>query len=101
VDVAQDVIIREIDCGTEAASTSRRSTEGGDFSRGPGRAGSRAARLSEDIVHPETGEVLVEKGKMIADDVAKNIEAAASSGSGCARFAVRVAAGCLRDLLRP
>ena len=75
VDVSQDVIIREEDCGT---------TEGIDvyeINDGKQVIEPFADRLvgrfaSEDIVHPETGEVLVPRNKMMDDRDAKAIIAA-------------------------
>ncbi|MBR2634304.1 MAG: DNA-directed RNA polymerase subunit beta' [Clostridia bacterium] len=66
VDVAQDVIIREEDCGT---------TEGiwvEDIMEGKEMIEKLADRIlgrfsAEDVIHPETGEVLVQKGEMISE----------------------------------
>ena len=77
VDVAQDVIVREQDCGTEDAITVRAIKEfTGDseavieplWERLAGRV------AAQDVVHPETGELLVAKGEMISDDAARAIE---------------------------
>ena len=73
VDVAQDVIIREEDCGTtegievQAIIASGKSIE------------SLAERLTgryplEDIVNPATGEVLVKAGDLITEDMAEKVE---------------------------
>lgn len=72
VDVSQDVIVREIDCGT------RKGIEVSDIKDGNEVIESLAERLVgrytvEPIVHPETGEVLVEGDKMITDAEADRV----------------------------
>ena len=72
VDVSQDVIIREEDCGaTEGIIVS-------DIREGNEMIGKLEERLQgrfavEDILHPETGEVLVSKDKMMTVDDAKRV----------------------------
>ncbi len=66
VDVSQDVIVREIDCGT------RKGIEVGDIKDGSEIIEGLAERLvgrytADPIVHPETGEVLIEGDKRIND----------------------------------
>ena len=59
VDVAQDVIIREIDCGT----TERRARTACDNEKNEVDSRTCIGRcLLEDVVDPETGEILVEAG---------------------------------------
>lgn len=75
VDVAQDVIVRENDCGT---SRGLRVTA---LKNGTDEIESLQERLEgryskETVVHPETGKVLVEDGELITLDTAKTIEAA-------------------------
>lgn len=73
VDVAQDVIVRQEDCGT---------TEGIQIMAimdGPEIIESLAERLTgrvalEDIIHPETGEVLAASDQMISRTMAKEIQ---------------------------
>ncbi|NCC75395.1 MAG: DNA-directed RNA polymerase subunit beta' [Clostridia bacterium] len=77
VDVAQDVIIREVDCGTEEYVNVREVTVGG------GSKSKRIVKSLEDrivgryaaleIVHPETGVVLVEKNGLITEKIASEI----------------------------
>ena len=62
VDVVQDVIVTAEDCGTEEALTIRRSDNVGNQDMGQ-RIWSRVA--AENIVDPETGEIIVEKGQII------------------------------------
>ncbi|HMK09153.1 MAG TPA: DNA-directed RNA polymerase subunit beta', partial [Anaerolineales bacterium] len=62
VDVAQDLIISSPDCGTDQGIWIRRSDDvaGQDFSaRIVGRI------LADRLVHPQTGEVLLERGDMV------------------------------------
>ncbi|WP_088890808.1 DNA-directed RNA polymerase subunit beta' [Leptolyngbya ohadii] len=70
VDVSQDVIIRELDCGTERGITARSMTDGERVliplaDRLLGRVAAR------DIVHPQTGEVIIPRNEPISDDMAK------------------------------
>ena len=75
VDVSQDVIVREEDCGTRAGIVVREIRDGTEVieSLADRIAGRIAVR---DIVHPETGEVLVGTGVMIDEPVADAIVAA-------------------------
>ncbi len=69
VDVSQDVIVREIDCGTQRG-----------IPIGPMKDGSRTliplgSRLmgrvaAADVIHPETKEVLLQRNQPISDDLA-------------------------------
>src|SRR5690625_5095946 len=72
VDVAQDVIVREADCGTDRGLKVTTLTEGAElieplFDRLVGRT------LFETIKNPETGEVIVEADEVISEDQAKQI----------------------------
>lgn len=72
VDVAQDVIVREADCGTDRGLTVRALMHGPEMiepliDRLIGRT------LFETIKHPETGEVIVSEGEVISEDQAKQI----------------------------
>jgi len=76
VDVSQDVIVREVDCGT------RKGIEVSDIKYGSEVIEPLEERIlgrysAGKIVHPETGEVIVEFGKMIDD---KDIEAIMKAG---------------------
>ena len=62
VDVVQDVIVTEEDCGTEDYITIRRSDKIGNQNMGQ-RIWARVA--AENITDPETGEIIVEKGDII------------------------------------
>lgn len=66
VDVSQDVIVREVDCGT------RKGIEVGDIKDGNEIIESLAERIVgrytvEPIVNPETGEILIEGDKKVTD----------------------------------
>jgi DNA-directed RNA polymerase subunit beta' len=72
VDVAQDVIIREEDCGTDRGIRVSALCEGTEeienlYDRLVGRTS------FETVTHPETGEVLVDKNELITEDIARVI----------------------------
>lgn len=72
VDVAQDVIIREEDCGTDRSLRVRALTEGTEmieplYDRLVGRT------AFENVKHPETGNVIVAKNELIDEDTARQI----------------------------
>jgi DNA-directed RNA polymerase subunit beta' len=72
VEVSQDVIIRELDCGTRNGIEVRDIKDGSEIIEG------LAERISgrytvEDIVDPKTGEVLIEADKVIKDRDADRI----------------------------
>ncbi|QXE01847.1 DNA-directed RNA polymerase subunit beta' [Terribacillus sp. DMT04] len=72
VDVAQDVIIREEDCGTDRSLKVRALTEGTEmieplYDRLVGRT------AFENVKHPETGDVIVTKNELINEDTARQI----------------------------
>lgn len=72
VDVSQDVIIRENDCGTQRGLAVRSMMDGDKVliklkDRLLGRV------LLEDVVHPETGEVILGKNQAISEELAHEI----------------------------
>ena len=78
VDVAQDCIVREEDCGTSEGITISAVIDGGDVivplsQRILGRT------VLEDVQHPETGEVIGAAGAEIDENLADVIEAAGVS----------------------
>ncbi|MBN3957744.1 DNA-directed RNA polymerase subunit beta'' [Nostoc sp. NMS8] len=78
VDVSQDVIIREFDCGTTRGLAIRPMTEGAKTliplaTRLMGRV------IGEDVVHPVTKELIAARNSPISEDLAKKIE---TSGVG-------------------
>ncbi len=73
VDVSQQVIVTEEDCGTDEYLVARAFTDGKELIE------SLADRIEgrfafEDIVHPETGEVIVKANETISDDAALYIQ---------------------------
>ncbi|MBE9059886.1 DNA-directed RNA polymerase subunit beta' [cf. Phormidesmis sp. LEGE 11477] len=72
VDVSQDVIVREIDCGTERYIPVRPMTDGERVliplkDRLLGRV------PAEAVMHPKTGEMIVDRNQAITDDIASAI----------------------------
>jgi DNA-directed RNA polymerase subunit beta' len=70
VDVAQDVIVREIDCGTNRGVTVRAMTDG-DRVLIPLEDRLFGRVVAKEVVHPKTGEVIAERNQDICDDLAK------------------------------
>ncbi len=78
VDVSQDVIVREEDCGTSHGVWVSDITDGDEVIEDlPSRIVGRFAR--EDIVLPETGEVITRENQMIQEDEADKITEAGIS----------------------
>ncbi|AQS41284.1 MAG: DNA-directed RNA polymerase subunit beta' [Candidatus Tokpelaia hoelldobleri] len=75
VDVAQDAIISEVDCGTASGLTMQAIVDAGQVVASLGqRILGRTALL--DILHPVSGEVIVESGRMIEEADVVEIEKA-------------------------
>ncbi|MFN3076995.1 MAG: DNA-directed RNA polymerase subunit beta', partial [Alphaproteobacteria bacterium] len=88
VDVAQDAIITEDDCGTEEGLTMTPVIEGGEVVSPLGeRLLGRTAQ--EDIVHPVSSEVLVRRGNLIEEPDIDRIEEA-----GIERVLIRSVLAC-------
>jgi DNA-directed RNA polymerase subunit beta' len=73
VDVANDCIITAEDCGTKRGVTVQAEIDGGQV------VSSLSERIlgrttAEDIKHPETGDVLLRRGKEVTEDLAEKIE---------------------------
>jgi len=73
VDVANDCIITAEDCGTKRGVTVQAVIDGGQV------VSSLAERILgrtavEDVKHPDTGEVIVKRGREITEDTAEKIE---------------------------
>ncbi|MFX0540758.1 DNA-directed RNA polymerase subunit beta' [Roseovarius sp. S4756] len=76
VDVAQDCIVREHDCGTDRAITTEAAVNDGEVVSSIGeRLLGRVA--AEDILRPGTEEVLVKEGQLIDEVTADAVEEAA------------------------
>ncbi len=89
VDVSQDVIIREDDCGTK---------EGFEVESIGGKGANAIETLAErcigrmaaeDVVHPETGDIIVNRNEMINNGIMDKIEEA-----GIERMTIRSALTC-------
>jgi DNA-directed RNA polymerase subunit beta' len=88
VDVSQDVIVREEECGTDEYIIATAFKDGNEIiedlkDRIVGRYS------AEDVIHPQTGEIIVKKNEMIDEDVAEKIEKA-----GIKEVKVRSVLGC-------
>ena len=70
VDIAQDIIINEEDCGTEEGIWIRRSD---DVAKQAFHERIYSRVLAEKVIDPETGEILAEKGEIIDHDLAHKI----------------------------
>jgi DNA-directed RNA polymerase subunit beta' len=74
VDVTQDLVVTEEDCGTHEGSLMRAIVEGGEVIESlRDRVLGRTA--AEDVLHPETRAVLVKAGDMLDEDIIEEIEA--------------------------
>ena len=73
VDVSQDVIVREIDCGTNLGIEVMDITEGGQVIE-PLSERIIGRYTLEDIVNPQTGEIIVKADKMVTDKEADKVE---------------------------
>jgi len=72
VDVAQDVIIREEDCGTDRGILAKAIKEGTEvIEKLDERIIGRYARRT--VKHPETGEAIVNENELITEDIATTI----------------------------
>ncbi len=71
VDVAQDMIINAEDCGTQSGIWIRRSQRVSDQSMSERLIGRIAAG---PVVNPQTGEIIVDRGEMIDEAAAEQIE---------------------------
>jgi DNA-directed RNA polymerase subunit beta' len=75
VDVTQDLVVTQDDCGTTDGSLMRAIVEGGEVIESlRDRILGRTA--AEDVLHPETRAVLVNAGSMLDEDVIEELEVA-------------------------
>jgi DNA-directed RNA polymerase subunit beta' len=89
VDVAQDVIVSEPDCGTVKGIWAEAITEGGEVIENlRDRIIGRVAL--EDVIDPVTGEVLVEINQEITEDIASEIQ----NAGGIERVKIRSVLTC-------
>ncbi len=75
VDVTQDLVVTEEDCGTANGSLMRAIVEGGEVIESL-RERILGRTAAEDVLHPETRAVLVPAGVMLEEDLIEEIEAA-------------------------
>ncbi|MFM7449227.1 MAG: DNA-directed RNA polymerase subunit beta' [Leptolyngbyaceae cyanobacterium] len=75
VDVSQDVIIRELDCGTSRGILTT-AMKDGDRTLIPLSTRLFGRVLAQDVLHPETGALVASRNQDICDDTAKAIEKA-------------------------
>jgi DNA-directed RNA polymerase subunit beta' len=88
VDVTQDLVVTEDDCGTVDGSLMRAIVEGGEVIESlRDRILGRVA--AEDVLHPETRAVIVKAGLMLDEDAIDELEAA-----GVDEVRVRTALNC-------
>ncbi len=88
VDVTQDLVVIETDCGTHEGQLMRAIVEGGEVIESlRDRILGRTA--VEDVLHPETRAVLVKAGEMLEEDQIDEIEA-----TGVDEVKVRTALNC-------
>lgn len=88
VDVSQDVIVREVDCGTDEYLLVKPFTDGREvIEELHDRIEGRYA--FENILHPETGEILVKENEMISNSQAEEIQ-----NLGITEVKVRSVLGC-------
>lgn len=74
VDVTQDLVVAEVDCGTSNGAALKALVEGGEVIEAlRERILGRVA--SKDIVNPESSETLYEAGTLLDEDMVDNIEA--------------------------
>ncbi|HEY9616635.1 MAG TPA: DNA-directed RNA polymerase subunit beta' [Microcoleaceae cyanobacterium] len=76
VDVSQDVIIREIDCGT-VRGIPLRSMKDGDRTLIKLKTRLLGRVAAADVIHPQTGEVLATRNQPFSDELAEVLDSAA------------------------
>ncbi len=73
VDVTQDLVVIEDDCGTREGLVLKAMVEGGEVIE-PLRERVLGRVTAMDVVHPETGETVIEAGVMLDESLAERIE---------------------------
>ncbi len=75
VDVTQDLVVTEMDCGTEQGMVLKALVEGGEVVE-PLRDRVLGRVSAIDLMHPESGELLVAAGTLLDEEVVDQIESA-------------------------
>ena len=75
VDVTQDLVVVEDDCGTKGGMVLKALVEGGEVVE-PLRERILGRVTAVDVVHPETQETMIEAGVMLNEDLVEAIDAA-------------------------
>ena len=75
VDVTQDLVVTEVDCGTEQGMVLKALVEGGEVVE-PLRDRVLGRVSAIDLMHPESGELLVAAGTLLDEEVVDQIESA-------------------------
>ncbi|MFT3813281.1 MAG: DNA-directed RNA polymerase subunit beta' [Acidovorax sp.] len=75
VDVTQDLVVNQEDCGTSHGSLMRAIVEGGEVIESL-RDRILGRTTAEDVLHPETRAVLAPAGRMLDEDLIEELEAA-------------------------
>ncbi len=74
VDVTQDLVVTELDCGTESGLVTKALVKGGEIVEPlHDRILGRTATL--DVIHPETQKVIYPAGTLLGEDEVENIDA--------------------------
>lgn len=76
VDVTQDLVVNQQDCGTSNGTLMRAIVEGGEVIESL-RDRILGRTTAEEVIHPETRQVLVPAGEMLDEDLLDVLEAAA------------------------
>ncbi len=74
VDVTQDLVVTQQDCGTSNGVALKALVEGGEVVE-PLRERILGRTVAADVVHPETGETVFESGALLDEDAVEHIEA--------------------------
>jgi DNA-directed RNA polymerase subunit beta' len=88
VDVTQDLVVTEEDCGTSDGSVMRAIVEGGEVIESL-RERILGRTAAEDLVNPENQEVVIQAGQMLDEDAIDELE-----GAGIDEVRVRTALTC-------
>ena len=73
VDVTQDLVITEDDCGTSDGMVMKALVEGGDVIE-PLRDRILGRVVAIDVIHPDTGETVIEAGTMLTEDLVNQVD---------------------------